>query len=185
VDPIVTVSSGNLAMIYLAEQADRVDEETIDEMYPELILGLAGHPGIGFVVVHSRVDGPVAIGAAGRHRLRDGHVEGADPLFGFGHRAAPDLLAHQGVAHVGDLVLVSSIDQGTDEVAAFEELVGSHGGIGGWQTEALLLHPAGWPLRERTMVGPAAVHRQLVAWLADLGLRSAPENAQVPASTST
>lgn len=182
VDPVVTVSSGNLAMIYLAEHAGRVDEETIDEVYPELIGGLAGHPGIGFVVVHSRADGPVAIGAAGRHRLRDGHVDGVDPLLGFGRRAARDLLAHQGVAHVGDLVLVSRVDQGTDEVAAFEELVGSHGGIGGWQTEAVLVHPAGWPLRDPTMVGPAAVHRQLVDWLADRGLRT-PERDQVPASS--
>ena len=78
------------------------------------------------------------------------------------------------MANVGDLVLVSRLDPGTEEVAAFEELVGSHGGIGGWQTEAILVYPAGWSCLDRAPVGPAAVHRQLVQWLDDLGLRSDP-----------
>jgi hypothetical protein len=37
------------------------------------------------------------------------------------------------------------LDPSTDEVAAFEELIGSHGGLGGWQTQASLVYPATWP----------------------------------------
>jgi hypothetical protein len=169
-ESVVTVASGNLAMVYLP-RAGKLDRAAIDRAYPELVDGLARHPGIGFVVVDG-AGGPVAIGAKGSHSLADGAVEGEDPLLAYGPRAARDLLAHQRIAHVGDLVLVSAVDPGTEEVAAFEELVGSHGGLGGWQTEAVLLHPAPWPRDEPEMVGPDALYRQLVRWLADLGLRS-------------
>jgi hypothetical protein len=172
---IVTVSSGNLAMIYLTEHPGRADAAGIDARFPELIGGLARHPGIGFVVVEVLDEGPVAIGGRGRHRLRDGAVDGLDPLAGHGPHAARDLLAHQAMDHVGDLVVVSRVDPGTDEVAAFEELVGSHGGLGGWQTEAVLVHPAAWRCHDRAPVGPAAIHHQLVAWLDALGLRDRPQ----------
>ena len=43
-------------------------------------------------------------------------------------------------------------------VAAFEELIGSHGGLGGWQTRASLLYPADWARQEP--LGAPAVHRQ-------------------------
>jgi hypothetical protein len=118
------------------------------------------------------VDGPVAIGTSGRHRLRDGVVEGVDPLLPYGPHARHDLLRHQECEHVGDLVLISSVDPVTEEVAAFEELVGSHGGLGGWQTEAVLVHPSRWPVSQPDLDGPDSIHRQLVEWLDMLGLRT-------------
>ena len=122
-------------------------------------------------------DGPVAFGADGSHRLRDGVVEGIDPLLPYGPHARADLLRHQAAAHVGDLVLISSVDPVTEEVAAFEELVGSHGGLGGWQTDAMLVHPADWPVTQGDLNGSDAIHRQLVEWLAMLGLRTQPAAA--------
>ncbi|MEV4200933.1 alkaline phosphatase family protein [Micromonospora globbae] len=171
----VVVASGNLAMIYLTRHPGRLTRERIDAVAPGLVDGLAAHPGIGLVVVDSAA-GPVAIGPRGRHRLRDGHVEGEDPLAPYGPRARQDLLRHQTMAHVGDLVVISAVDPSLDEVAAFEELVGCHGGLGGWQTDALLIHPADWP-QEGELVGPDAVHRQLLAWLRRLGLRRADDRA--------
>jgi hypothetical protein len=114
----------------------------------------------------------VALGTAGSNRLADGTVEGVDPLLPYGPHARADLLRHQETAHVGDLVLISAVDPVTLEVAAFEELVGSHGGLGGWQTDAMLVHPANWPVTEEQLQGADAVHRQLVAWLDMLGLRA-------------
>jgi len=119
-------------------------------------------------------DGPVALGGSGSHRLADGVVEGVDPLLPYGPRARHDLLRHQESVHIGDLVLISCVDPVNDEVAAFEELVGSHGGLGGWQTDAVLVHPARWPVTESELDGPDAVHRQLIEWLAMLGLRTQP-----------
>ncbi|MET7748393.1 alkaline phosphatase family protein [Micromonospora sp. NPDC005367] len=171
----VVVASGNLAMIYLAHHPGKLTRERIDVVAPGLIDGLAAHPGIGMVVVDSAT-GPLAVGPRGWHRLRDGHVEGDDPLLPYGPRARRDLLRHQTMEHVGDLVVISAVDPSLEEVAAFEELVGCHGGLGGWQTEALLVHPAGWT-QDGELVGPDAVHRQLLAWLGRLGLRRPADGA--------
>jgi hypothetical protein len=116
-------------------------------------------------------DGPVALGTSGSHHLRDGRVEGLDPLLPYGPHARRDLLRHQEAVHNGDLVLISSVDPVTEEVAAFEELVGSHGGLGGWQTDAVLVHPARWPITQPELDGPDTIHKQLVEWLSMLGLR--------------
>ncbi|MEJ3750031.1 alkaline phosphatase family protein [Actinomycetes bacterium KLBMP 9797] len=167
----VVIASGNLGMVYLTRYPGRLTRVEIDAVYPSLLAGLAAHPGIGVVVVDDGEAGPVALGGRGRHWLRDGTVEGEDPLAPYGPLARADLLRHQEVDHVGDLVLISMVEPGTDEVAAFEELVGSHGGLGGWQTEAVLLYPAGWHPRSDPIVGPDAVHATLLGWLDQLGLR--------------
>jgi hypothetical protein len=56
-----------------------------------------------------------------------------------------------------------------DEVAAFEELVGSHGGLGGGQAHPFVLAPPelDWP--GEPVVGATAVHRILRGWLATAG----------------
>jgi hypothetical protein len=55
------------------------------------------------------------------------------------------------------------------EVAAFEELVGSHGGMGGTQSFPFVLHPSDleWPAAD--VVGAERVHRVFRGWLAGLG----------------
>jgi hypothetical protein len=171
VAPLLVVSSGNLALLYLTRTTERQTRAQIDRAYPRLISGLAAHPGIGLVVVQDD-DGPIVFGTAGTHRLRDGVVDGIDPLLPYGPLAAADLLRHQEAAHVGDLVLISAVDPVTHEVAAFEELVGSHGGLGGWQTEAMLVYPSHWPVADGELHGSDAVHRQLAEWLDMLGLRA-------------
>lgn len=178
---VLVVASGNLAMVYFTRHPGKPTRTEIHAAYPGLVDGLAAHPGVGLVVVDDG-SGPVAIGNRGEHHLRDGRVSGEDPLAAYGPRARADLLRHQGVEHVGDLVLISAVDSGTEEVAAFEELVGSHGGLGGWQTNAFLLHPAEWAVAEEPLDGPVAVHRQLVTWLHQLGLRdeAVPESKVVP-----
>ena len=77
-----------------------------------------------------------------------------------------------------DIYVNSLYDPVLDEVAAFEELVGCHGGLGGWQTRPLLVHPTDWPvdpdlLDDRGRLrGAETVHRQLVRWLERLGHRA-------------
>jgi hypothetical protein len=168
---VVVTASGNLAMIYLADVAGRVTMEGLEELHPNLVPGLATHPGVGFVVVESIAEGPVAIGRAGVHVLRTGRIEGSDPLARYGETAADALLRHSAIPHVGDVVVVSRLDEHTQEVAAFEELVGCHGGLGGWQTEAVLVHPSRWTLSS-PLFGADDVHQVLLGWLTDLGHRS-------------
>jgi hypothetical protein len=171
VAPLLVVPSGNLALIYLTRFKHRLTRTQIADIYPGLVQGLAAHPGIGLVIVDGD-DGPVALGQDGAHHLRDGRIEGIDPLIPYGEHARGDLSRHQETAHIADLVLISTVDPVTQEVAAFEELVGSHGGLGGWQTEALLIHPSDWPITHPTLIGPDAVHHQLTEWLEMQGLRT-------------
>lgn len=167
---VVVTGSGNLAFVYLLRHPERLTWEDLDRLHPGLVEGLARHEGVGFVVVLSAHRGLVALGADGAHFLDEQLVEGLDPLAPYGPEAAAEVRRHGRLEHVGDIVVNSRIDSGTGEVAAFEELVGSHGGLGGWQSEAVLVHPRGWSA-PGALVGADAVHRQLVRWLEDLGLR--------------
>jgi hypothetical protein len=62
-------------------------------------------------------------------------------------------------------VVNSAIDPLTGEVAAFEELVGSHGGLGGRQTRPFLVHPADLAPAADPLVGAPAVYETLVGWV--------------------
>jgi hypothetical protein len=171
---LAVVASGNLALVYLTGVPGRVPLEELERLHPRLVAGLAQHPGIGFVVVDTLAEGPVAIGAGGVRVLRSGRVEGIDPSQRYGEQAAEALLAHATIPHVGDVVVVSRLDEDTQEVAAFEELVGCHGGLGGWQTDAVLVHPARWNV-DQPLIGANAVHDVLIGWLTELGQRTPAE----------
>ena len=55
-----------------------------------------------------------------------------------------------------------------NEVAAFEELIGSHGGLGGYQTQPFVLFPAEWEIKDGDLVGAASVYRQFKDWLGEI-----------------
>ena len=169
---LVVCASGNLALVYLNARPERLTLEALASLYPGLVDALARHPGIGFLLVRSERSGALAIGATGRNFLDQRRVEGVDPLAPFGRHAADHLRRLDAMSNVGDIALNSRLDPDTQEVAAFEELVGSHGGLGGWQTRAFVLHPADWlwPVDGR-IVGAPALYMQLVAWLEAAGIR--------------
>jgi hypothetical protein len=162
---VVVCASGGLGLVYLADWPGRLSLEGIENVYPGLIEGLVAHEGIAFCMVGSEQHGPVVLGPAGLHRLEDGWVEGVDPLASFGPEAEDHLRRLHAFRHVGDVVVIGRYDPLTGEVTAFEELVGSHGGLGGKQNVPFLLFPAGWPLPGQPIVGAADVHRLLRGWL--------------------
>lgn len=174
--PLVVVGSGNLGGIWFADQPGRLLLRDIEELHPGLVQGLVDHPGIGFAVVMT-VEGPVAIGREGTHLLTDGTVVGVDPLGPFGPDARADFLRVASFEHAPDIYVNSLYDPVLDEVAAFEELVGCHGGMGGWQTRPMLVYPADWDLapdlldEQGRLYGADVVHAQLVRWLEQLGHR--------------
>ena len=143
--------------------------ERIEELYPALLPALLEHPGIGFALVRSEAHGALALGRDGIHRIATGKVEGRDPLAPFGPNAAHHVSRTDGFAHCPDIVVNSTYWEGTDEVAAFEELVGSHGGMGGEQSYPFALAPSDWAMPTEPVVGAEAMHRYLRRWLADLG----------------
>ena len=50
--------------------------------------------------------------------------------------------------HVPDILVNSDYDVENDEVYAFEELIGNHGGAGGNQQYPFILYPSDWELDE-------------------------------------
>ncbi len=167
---VVVCASGNLANVYFTADDGRMTADGIEACVPGLLAALVGHPGIGFVMVRTE-GGAVVLGARGVHRLADNSIEGEDPLAHFGPRAADHLRRLDGFANVGDLLLNSIYDRELQEVAAFEELVGSHGGLGGPQNRPFVLHPAELTLEEH-LVGAPAVHQLLQRWASELDVRT-------------
>jgi uncharacterized membrane protein YvlD (DUF360 family) len=163
------MASGCLGLITFPREPGRVTLERLEELHPRLIPALRDHPGIGFVLVRSDRDGAVVLGKQGVHYLDGRRVEGVDPLASYGEHAADHVRRTDGFPHCPDLVLNSTYWAEADEVAAFEELVGSHGGMGGGQSHPFVLFPAelDWP--EGDVIGSERVHRIFRGWLAGLG----------------
>ena len=178
---VVTVGSGNLGLVWFPQVPHRLTLEDFQERWPGLVTGLAARPGVGVVVVDTEEQGLVAIGPRGLVLLeQDGAVpEGEDPLLPYGPRGHADLVRAARLPHTGDLLLISTVtDRG--HVHAFEGQVGSHGGIGGAQNHAFLLHPTRWEMADELrepvgddeiLVGAETVHEQLVRWADAAGLR--------------
>ena len=166
---LVVCASGNLALIYFPRLAGRVTLEQIEATWPGLVARLATHEGIGFLMIRSAARGPVAVGRDGVRYLAEDIVEGVDPIAPFGEHSLAGLLRVDAMEHAGDIVAISMLDAETDEVAAFEELIGSHGGLGGAQTQPFILHPTEWTI-DAPLVGAEAVYRQLRGWLEGIGI---------------
>lgn len=163
---IVVMASGNLGLVYGTRRGVRATLEEIDTVYPDMLEGLAGHEGVGFVMVRSEEHGPVVIGADGRNYLAEERVEGEDPLQGFGARATQHLIREDTFPNCPDILVNSFYNVATNEVAAFEELIGCHGGMGGYQTQPFLLHPVELPAGKEPLVGAADVHHLMKSWVA-------------------
>jgi hypothetical protein len=163
---IVVMASGNLGLVFGTRRDVRATLEEIEAIYPGMVEGLASHEGIGFVMVHSEEHGPVVIGANGRNYLKEERVEGEDPLLGFGPRAAEHLIREDTFPNCPDILVNSFYKAETNEVAAFEELIGCHGGLGGYQTQPFVLHPVELPVPDEPLIGAATVHHIMKGWVA-------------------
>jgi uncharacterized membrane protein YvlD (DUF360 family) len=169
VPELSVMASGCLGLISFPREPGRVTLERLEALYPRLVPALRDHPGIGFVLVRSERSGAVVVGKDGTRYLDEDRVEGEDPLAPFGPHAAEHVRRTDGFPHCADLMLNSAFWPEFGEVAAFEELVGSHGGMGGTQSFPFVLHPSelAWP--DGDVVGAERVHRIFRAWLAQLG----------------
>lgn len=139
---VTVCASGNLANIYFSLHPGKITLVELNEAHPGLVDALVRHPEVGFVVAFDE-DGPLVLGKSGARDLINGRVTGADPLKAFYNPAlrAAQLRRLAGFPHAGDLIVNSAVYP-DGQVAAFEDLVGSHGGLGGPQTDAFIFHPA-------------------------------------------
>jgi uncharacterized membrane protein YvlD (DUF360 family) len=173
---VVVLGSGNLGLVYLMEEKRRLTMEEIEERHPRLLPALREHPHVGWLLVRSAAHGAVALGGEGAHYLRDGRIEGADPLAPFSPNAPAHLLRTDGFSNVADIMIGSFYDPDLDEGCAFEELISFHGGLGGPQTRAFILSPTSLPLPDEPLVGAASVHGLLKSWRAHLRTEPSPSS---------
>jgi putative membrane protein len=176
VSDVVVCASGNLALVYFAEHPGRLSLEYIVAEYPGLVETLVRHEGIGFLLVRSEARGTLVLGPRGARSLDRDWQEGEDPLAPFDPYTAHFLRRLSTYSDVGDLVVNSAVDPESGQVAAFEELIGCHGGAGGLQTRPFVLFPAHWSATDPTIVGAEAVHAFLSqhVWAEGPGVAAAP-----------
>jgi hypothetical protein len=167
---IAVVGSGNLGLVWFTGHDHRLTLEELEDLHPKLVSTLANHPGVGLLMVRSSERGAVVFGPRGVRYLDEDRVEGEDPTMLFGPHTVMSLEREDAMTHAPDLLLLSQYDPEMGEVAAFEELIGSHGGLGGPQTEPFILHPADWELDEPVPLGAPAVYRNIRRWLASIGI---------------
>jgi hypothetical protein len=171
---LVVLGSGNLGLVY-ARGSKRLTREDIDERWPRLIPGLAASPGIGFVAVMSRDGGPLVMGADGYRWLRPSPEDvsvGVDPLAAYDSHAAWAVLQALEMPEAPDIYVNSAVDASTLEVSALEDLVGAHGGLGGWQDRGLLIAPCHLVDAGPPIVGAEDLHDALFGVLERLGHRA-------------
>ncbi|MFD5193362.1 alkaline phosphatase family protein [Streptomyces sp. NPDC058357] len=166
-DPVV-LASGNLGLISFPDIGGRASREQLDRSHPALLGTLANHPGIGFLLVRSERHGSVVLGRGGAEIPVSELVDGQGPLAPFGPGAAAAVRRTDTFPHVADIMVNSMYDGATGLVHAFEEQIGSHGGLGGEQSRPFLLWPAelSAPVAPDTeLVGAEQVHQVLRRWL--------------------
>ncbi|MFZ2015503.1 MAG: phage holin family protein [Nocardioides sp.] len=170
---ISVIGSGNLGLLYV-HGPERLLLETIEERWPRLVPGLVDHAGVGFVAAMDAEGHRIVIGAQGRHDLDTGVVTGTDPLAPFPEHAAEVLARAMALKEAPDLYLNSTLDPDTLDIAAFEPLVGAHGGLGGWQDRAVLLVPRDLEhvVPAERILGADRLHEVLVKMLEEAGQRT-------------
>ena len=164
VDNVIVLASGNVGLVSFAHTHTRATREWIDAVYPGLIETLIGHPGIGFVLVATESGESEVLGAHGSVSVGTGSVVGEDPLAVFGHGVLDLIRRTDSFGNVPDVMINGTYWPDTDEVAAFEEQVGSHGGLGGEQTRPFLLHPVQLSTPPGPIHGAESIHRILMHW---------------------
>jgi hypothetical protein len=167
------LGSGNLGMLYVHSPV-RLTLEDVYERWPKLIPGLCAHEGVGFIAGVDSSGVPWAIGANGRIRLDTGEVAEEDPLRPYRDHAARVLRRAVVMPEAPDLYVNSRVEEVTLDIAAFEPLVGAHGGLGGWQDRAVLLTPRALAdvLPTDHIEGADRLHAVLVAMLRAVGQRT-------------
>jgi hypothetical protein len=141
--------SGNLAQVYFDLHSRKITLNELNQAYPGMVDALVQHEGIGFIVAYEDDGEPVAFGKNGARNLHTDDVIGDDPLEPYGDVELRSWQVRRiaDFTNAGDLILNSTFyPDGT--VAALEELIGNHGGLGGEQTDAFIFHPADMEIPE-------------------------------------
>lgn len=154
----IVLSSGNLGLIYFTDWSNRMTYEQMEDAFPGLINGLAHHEGIGFVMVKSDIYDTIVLSNDDVLYLDSEEYYGNHFLDKFGKNIIKKLKRTDSFDYVPDILVNSEYDEENDEIYAFEELIGSHGGAGGNQQYPFILYPKEWELDE-DIVGAENVYK--------------------------
>jgi hypothetical protein len=108
---------------------------------------------------------PSTLGKAVNRATRNKTAEGIDPLTVFGPNTANHLRRTSSFDNCPDLLINSFYDTDADEGAAFEELIGFHGGLGGKQSHPFVLAPTNLTQPTEPLVGARSIHDLFKTWL--------------------
>jgi uncharacterized membrane protein YvlD (DUF360 family) len=158
---VIILASGNLTMIYLTQWTHRLTYEEITSKFPNLLPGIVDNEYVGFVLVRSKEKGDMAIGLEGTYYLDSDEIEGKNPLEGYGKNVVRHLKRNSNFDHTPDILVISFYDPVANEVCAFEELVGSHGGVGGEQSRPFILYPSSWDVSSDDIIGAESIYEIL------------------------
>jgi uncharacterized membrane protein YvlD (DUF360 family) len=148
---VTAYGSGNACQVYFDLYPRKITLSELNAAYPGVVDALVQHEGIGLVLGYDDDGATIVLGKGGRRNLKTGQVTGDDPVRPYAPQEGPgaasvekrvwQLARVMEFPSAGDLWLISTVyPDGT--VAALEELVGNHGGLGGEQTDAFIFHPA-------------------------------------------
>jgi hypothetical protein len=168
---IVVCASGNLAHVYFTDNPERVTTEYLLEKHPTLLEYLISHPGIGFLITTNGEGEHLMMSRDGMRRLRAGVVEGVDPVPPFADDHDVGLVVRTLMRlcqypHSGDLIINGNMLAG-DVVVTFEEQGGTHGGLGGPQTDAFVIFPRRFRGLVDPVQNPAQMHKFLTMLMTD------------------
>lgn len=153
-------------MIFFTGSKTRLTVDEINKKYPELIDALASHDGVQFIMVKLNAKETVIMNNYGKRYLYSGKVEKKDPLWVYESKnLIESLKKYDQGPNAPDIMVISMYDRKTEEVAAFEELVGSHGGIGGPQSFPFILYPNKFDRPTEEIIGAENVYPVLKGWL--------------------
>jgi hypothetical protein len=170
---VVVFASGCTGLINFKSAQTRMTYEQIQDAYPDLVLGLTMHPGIGFVLVKSESNGTMVLSKAGVNYIDVGSVEGHDPLAAYSPNAAELLRRESSFPACPDIIVNTLYDPETQELCGFENQASHHGGLGGPQNFAFILYPASLSYDGAPVVGATSVYKLLHRWRKDV--QGAPE----------
>lgn len=167
-EEVKVLASGSLGLIYFTKYKHRLKLEEINKDFPGLIDALKSQPLVGFLLVDTK-DGGVVLGRKGKYFLKSGTTVGKNPLAPFGPNAIRHVKRTHSFENCGDIMVNGYYDPILGEISAFEELVGSHGGMGGDQAYPFVMFPSNWKYPSAPIIGAENIHVLCKSWLKNLG----------------
>lgn len=161
---VVVFGSGSTGLIYFTDSKERMTFEQIQDAHPDLILGLINHPGVGFIIVKSQVNGTMVMTKGGINFVDLNKFEGADPLAVYPPNAAMHIRRESGFTDCPDIIVNTKFDPVTEELCGFENQVSHHGGMGGPQNRPFVLYPTVLPYDGTPIVHATGLYKLLRGW---------------------